>query len=747
MAIPGNFLSLTTETIDPNISGWAAKLNCTIGLGGGGRNGDGVLVVKSVAAGEMQARTYSSYAVVVGTTYAAFADASGTTVPERIGIRWLNASGGEVSITWGLTTATASSSWHRISVGGIAPAGAARAQVVVSSSPAGAGVISYFENVYFGWPLRHAGNLLSFNAEQYEIDTSGWAVESNGTLSRTAPMISWPATWYYSGGEMITLTVTAAGNGSALCTERAPVTPGMEYLGFGYLSPPTAAASVWVEIRFYDAGGTQLTATRSALAAPATGAYRQIASAFAPATAATASLAFGITSATAGQVVRADGMVLKVRTATATGTAPNDNQVNFTDSNFEQGIGQWTVASGAASIARSTPWGGQAISNAYSLTVTSTTATASTIRSGKYPITELLNWKASAALKRVAGGWTANIAMRYFDATDTLITTISSVAGALPGDGLWYRFDADMTPPAGAVTGQMDLLLTPTSTSSTVQVDDVRLQQVLPSAQVTGSDATASILLVLRGLSASNLLTVYRVLGDGSKSLVRGRGGLISMTPITDDVFSVEDYEAPLGVPVTYRIEYTSATTGLLTGWRVTSTVILDPVDRNYCWLKDPARPQLNLRALVKEAPEWQQPIEQNVMRVRGRQNAIILSGDRGGREGSLVLWTQADSERDALRLLLSSGSVLLWQAAPGMGETDVYVAVGGSAFPRVSPYAPDPWREWTLPLTEQDRPTVGVSGSATWTVQDVLVENATVLDLLSRYATVLDLALNQRTT
>ena len=69
MAIPGNFLSPSTESMDPVITGWTPKLNCTLSKGIGGRNGDGCLVVKSVAAGEMQARTVSSYAVTPGTVY------------------------------------------------------------------------------------------------------------------------------------------------------------------------------------------------------------------------------------------------------------------------------------------------------------------------------------------------------------------------------------------------------------------------------------------------------------------------------------------------------------------------------------------------------------------------------------------------------------------------------------------------------------------------------------------------------
>jgi hypothetical protein len=749
LAIPGNFLSSTTERVDPNTSGWAAALNCSIGLGSGGRNGDGCLKLTSSAAGEMRAQTASFSQVKAGEVYWAFADASSATVPVRIGIEWRSLDNVLLGTTWSVTTSAPSASWHRISVAGQAPGSARYARVIFSAvTPATAGVISYVENVYFGYPLRFALNLLSFNAEQGgELDSTAWGVESNCTLSRTCPPTSWPVDWYYAGGEMLTLTVTAAGNASALCVERPAVTPGAEYLGYAYLSPPTSGAATWVELRFYDTAGNQVQATRSQLAAPGTGVYRQISSAVAPSNAVSASLAVGITGASAGQIVRSEGAVVKKRTAGVTTSITSDNVVLYGDAHFEQGVGQWTVPTGVAMIARSTPWGGQAYLDFYSLTVTSSTATASTIRSGRYPVTGGQNWRISVAGKRVAGGWTLNPSIRWYDASSTLISTSTTSAAALPSDGNWWVVYQDYTSPAGAVSAQVDWTLTATAASSTLQLDQVYLRQVLPATELTADDPSASTTLVLRELSTSTTMTLYRVLSDGSKTLVRGRSGLIDGEPIVSDSYTVQDYEAPLGVPVFYRAEFYSTPTGLLTSYRTTSPVTLDPGDRNYVWLKDPYRPQLNMRVLVKSAPDWQQPIDQTVHRVRGRQNAVVLSGVRSGREGDLVVWTQSDGERDALRYLLASGGVLLWQSAPGMGESDVYVSVANSAAPRVSPYAPEAWREWTLPLTEVDRPTGGIAGSATWTVQDVAIESDTVLTMMSRYDTVLDLALGQRTS
>ena len=257
MAIPGNLLSATTSEIDPNTSGWTAKLNCTIAKGVGGRVGDGCLSVRSVAAGEMQARTVSSYAVTAGTVYYTFADTAGATATaERIGIRWLNAAGTEISITWSLSTMTASASWHRVSVAGVAPVGASKAQVVLSSTDTGTPPVSHFwENVYLGLPLRTTGNLLDFNTETTEIDATGWTSIVNATISRQVPMVSWAATQYLAGGHTLAMTAVAAGNASVLAVARPTVTPGEEYLAHAYLQPPVLTATAWIELRFYDGAG------------------------------------------------------------------------------------------------------------------------------------------------------------------------------------------------------------------------------------------------------------------------------------------------------------------------------------------------------------------------------------------------------------------------------------------------------------------------------------------------------------
>ena len=743
MAIPGNFLNITTESCDPVIWGWAAKLNATISKGGGGRNGDGCLLVKSVASGEMQARTAASYAVAAGTTYYAFADASGATVPERIGIRWLNASGAEISITWSLTTAAASASWHRISVAGPAPAGATQAQVLLSSTPAAALVISYYENVYLGLPIRSVGNLFSFNTESSEIDASGWTVDTNCTLARQAPVTTWAVDWYYAGGHVTAMTVTANGNAAMRTSERPTVTPGAEYLGYIYLSPPTSGSTVWVEMRFYNASNTQIQATKATLAPPGTGYYRQIVSDVAPAGAVTVGFTVGIDSATAGQVVRVETAVARAASAIMAGTV-----IPYASGSFEQSTGGWSVASGVATVARSTPWGAAGYIGSYSLAVSSSTATSSTWRSGMWPVPAApgKNWRAQVVCKLNAGSWTTvTVKIRWYDASNADLGASTGTPYSLPG-GSWYGMPTDAIAPAGAAKAAIEVVGVAGSASSSLWMDAAALWQVLPLTDVTEHDDDGYATITLRELTADQLITLYRVTPDGTRTLVRGATGLIEQDVIASDLLIVEDHEAPMNTAVYYVAEiYTPG--GVLSATRTSPIATVDLADVNEAWLKDPGNPQRNLRVLVVSPPDWSLPITQASHRVRGRQNTVILSDTRSGLEGDLTVRTRTDAERAALRTLLQPGNTLLWQSSPEMGEDgNVYVKVGAAGLARDGGDATDPWRAWTLPLVQQDMPiTTGVNGSADRTWRDVLTEFGTWQQVSTSFASWEAVFLNRR--
>ncbi|MET7956316.1 hypothetical protein ABZT07_20410 [Streptomyces sp. NPDC005317] len=744
MAIPGNLLSAATESMDPTYTGWRARLNCSLSSGTGGRNGPKCLAVKSTAAGEVQAETVTAYPVQAGQVYQVFADASGASEPERIGLLWLDASSTPVgSILWSLTTATASASWHRVGVAGPAPAGAVMVRIVLSSTPAGAAVFHYWENVYLGLPIRTMGNLLPFGVESSEIDTSGWVADTNATIARQAPMVSWAADWYWAGGHVLALTATAAGNAAIRTVDASAVTPGTDYVAYAYLSPPTTAAVTWVELRFYDATGVQLAAARGPLAAASTGYQRQRVSAVAPPAAVSARMAVGIDSATAGQVVRIEQAVITVAPAVQAGSV-----LPYADASFEAGVAGWTRTAGVATLTRSTPWGAVALESSYSLTVTSATATASTIRSGRFPLPAGAagqSFRMQFGASVTAGGWTLTRGIRYYDAANADLGLVASAASAAPTPG-WWLLSTDQDVPAGATQAAIELTLTATAVNSVVRLDRVALWRALPLITAVAQERSASVTVTLRELTAGDLIRVYRVTADGARALVRGPSGLLDgTTAVASDFLVIEDYEAPLLTPVSYRIELVDAVSGG-TGTRTVGPVTVPHADVGETWLKDPGAPQRNMKALVVVAPTWQRTVEQTAHRVAGRRAPVVLSDVRGGLEGDLAIHTRSDEERKALHWLLDPGRVLLWQAPPGLGVDDMYVSVGQVTEERVQGPASELWRQWTLPITEVDMPTtVGVGGSAGRTWQDVLSEFASWEKVRDTYATWEALFLDRR--
>jgi hypothetical protein len=725
--------------MDPSISGWTPKANCTLSRGSGGRNGDGCLVVKSSAAGEVQARTVSSYRIVPGTTYYVFADASGS-VGERIGIRWLTATGTEVGISWSLTTTGSSASWHRVSVAAVAPSTARGAQVLLSSTPAAGNVNHFWENVYLGMPKTTLGNLLPFNVESTEVDASGWTALVNATISRQVPVMSWSVTNYLAGGHTLAMTAVAAGNAAVQCVDRPAVTPGQEYLAYAYLQPPVLSAQAWIELRFHDANGNQVGAARSMLAPPGTGMYRQRVSMVAPANAATASIAAGLDGAAAGQVLRLETVVITAAPQLQAGTV-----VPYADGSFEQGVAGWTVTAGLATIARSTPWGDAAYDGSYSLAVTSSTASTSTLRSARFPVTGGVNWRARLTARPAAGSWSGVLVrIRWYDASNADLGASTGTAYSLPGTA-WYGMPSDGEAPAAATQAAVEVLVNATATNSVINIDSVALWQVLPLTDVDVHPDDGYATLTLRELPLDRLLTVYRITQDGARTLVRGASGLFDRVLITSDLLIIEDHEAPLNTPFSYRMEI-HLDSGALESTRSSEAATLALANIQEAWLKDPGNPQRNVKVLVQRAPDWQRPIEQSSFVVRGRRNKVILSGRRQGLEGDLAIWTRSDAEREALHLLLDSGNVLLWQAAPGMGVSDMYVNVATITEARVGGLAQEQWRAWTLPLTEVDMPTaVGVNGAAGRTWQDILTEFATWQDVLDTYATWEDVLLDRR--
>jgi hypothetical protein len=347
-----------------------------------------------------------------------------------------------------------------------------------------------------------------------------------------------------------------------------------------------------------------------------------------------------------------------------------------------------------------------------------------------------------AGFKVAAGSWTLTRSIRWYDDADVLLSVTSGAPAAIPTPN-WWLLNAQHLAPAGATQAEVEYTLTATAPSSIVRLDKVGLWQSVPVSEAMANQDTASVTVTLRELFLGDTISVWRVLPDGSRTLVRGTDGLIDAVTITSETLVIEDYETPLGVPVTYYSESRSGT--LVTQTRTPGPVTLEVPDPNWCWIKDPGNPQRNAVFQAVLAPDWERPIIQAEHRVRGRRNAIIHSDVRSGYEGELTLRTLDDDQRTGLQFLIDPGNVLLLQFAPGLGIADTYVNVGPAGEARITPYGGEPRRLWTLPLKQADMPvSVGVAGSAGRTWQDILTENSTWQQGLDRYATWENVMLNR---
>ncbi|MBQ1164728.1 hypothetical protein KBZ21_42885, partial [Streptomyces sp. A73] len=75
------------------------------------------------------------------------------------------------------------------------------------------------------------------------------------------------------------------------------------------------------------------------------------------------------------------------------------------------------------------------------------------------------NWRAETYFKVSAGGWQIAIAIRWYDETDTYLSTTTAITFDAPASGWWNLYD-DAVAPAGAIQAQIEITVTATAASS-----------------------------------------------------------------------------------------------------------------------------------------------------------------------------------------------------------------------------------------------------------------------------------------
>ncbi|WP_425837345.1 hypothetical protein [Streptomyces fractus] len=717
--------------MESSTSGWTAGSNTSLSKSSRFYDGAASLGMTATAAGSATASTTGRVAVVPGRTYQAYAyfanvvAASGRSATVRID--WYAASSGGSALSSSSSVATAldnSTGWNTPPppVVADAPSNALYAGVTITVTGLTAGATVAVDVITLGEPYSILGNLLSYSSTSAEVSVGTWSGWTNCTVDRTT--FASREGWY-----SLQLTSSAAGQVEAGCGS-VSITPGTEYLA-QVMMRSTSGAPMSLELRWYNASSTFIGSSSSPRTLPSDGTWVACqAVGTAPADATSARVVIRPTATAAGQTWLCDLMSIL---PTAVRGIPG-NLLPYTVSDMEPDISAWTATGAALTQSAENPFGG-----VYSAKLVMTGGDATL--SATVPLSSLkpgVGYELAFPLYQVGTAIRYATRLEWITASGEAVRTRWQTWTSSADE--WRTGQMGDIAPAGAVAVRLSVEFTGASAGRVVYADRVRFMEGGLVATGTPTNFGGGAAVTVRGLTTGGptwLWSLYRVVGGDTPQVVRGWDGDLQSMSVTGDVAVVTDYEAPLGVPVQWRVRtWNPSGNG---SYVYTSDPVTLPAETLDVWLKDPGLPARSVHATVQTLPEWQRQARQGVNNIRGRTRPIVISDVRSSRTGSVGLVTQTDDERDALWWVLDSGNVLLLQWPPTFGERDAYVSVGDVTESRITDLAEHTDRTWTLALTEVDRPFGGMVGSPDRTWQTVLDSGSSWSSALSGATTWLD--------
>lgn len=217
---------------------------------------------------------------------------------------------------------------------------------------------------------------------------------------------------------------------------------------------------------------------------------------------------------------------------------------------------------------------------------------------------------------------------------------------------------------------------------------------------------------------------------DGGITFTTVRGG--SSVPLVGATFdaSLDDYEFPAGVPLTYRATKFDAGGAAVSGISVSITQDLTQV-----WLKVPAAPYLNRPVVVADRSAVTRRSRSGLFDVVGRSLPVMVGDVASGIAFTVQLQTDTAAAEGDLDYLFASGEVVFLQLPSTVNYLPGgYFAVGDASREPVNKVSS--LRVWTVPLTEVAAPGPAVVGS-TYTCAAVLADYATVTAMIAANATI----------
>jgi hypothetical protein len=250
-----NLIGYGPASVEVDATGWSATSGLTLSRSSANQwEGWYSLVLTSTAAVEGVASLATAINVTPGTEYTSVAIVNATVSGSfRLGMRWYDSLGAEISTdvtpTWSLTAST----WTRVTINAVAPPGAATARLLLRPVATASGQTWLCDQMGILVAPQIIGNMLTYQESSVEGGVQGgtdWAATSGCTVAR-----SMVRAW--AGVSSLAITPDGSGDAVVSLVRRLPVTPRQAYRLVPYIYHAATTASVVVDLVFdwYDAGG------------------------------------------------------------------------------------------------------------------------------------------------------------------------------------------------------------------------------------------------------------------------------------------------------------------------------------------------------------------------------------------------------------------------------------------------------------------------------------------------------------
>jgi hypothetical protein len=179
-----------------------------------------------------------------------------------------------------------------------------------------------------------------------------------------------------------------------------------------------------------------------------------------------------------------------------------------------------------------------------------------------------------------------------------------------------------------------------------------------------------SIRLDYTAPAGASTVTITRVGPSGIPAGVRGWVD----TAVVPGAIIARDFEAPIGVPITYTAQTMNATGSVIDTQTATITIPSDGCSDT--WLNDLARVTNTLRVVLESLPELAYQMLVSTHEIIDRRDPIITSDVAHTPEFELSFITDTLNQRDQARDALGNGVPVLLRTPPDQGIGNLYFAV-----------------------------------------------------------------------